>query len=176
MLGLAMPGGAQLQRAFFFAARVIQRIAQVAIFWDARRPSRKRSPDQACPTALRSIFWIGSEVCITGASGGRFWLVGDICKLGHREASDENPTPTAVGGSWRRDLLPKLEGPQQLGKGTRKYDFMRTPEYASLRPHLNAKLIKDLEGPALRIDFAGEFPRRQLIEEIARIEREWKLV
>jgi hypothetical protein len=37
MLGLAMPGGAQLQRAFFFAARVIQRIAQVAIFWDARR-------------------------------------------------------------------------------------------------------------------------------------------
>jgi hypothetical protein len=78
--------------------------------------------------------------------------------------------------SWRRDLLPKLEGPQQLGKGTRKYDFMRTPEYASLRPHLNAKLIKDLEGPALRIDFAGEFPRGQLIEEIARIEREWKLV
>ena len=44
MLGLAMPGGAQLQRAFFFAARVIQRVAQVAIFWDARRCSRP--PDQ----------------------------------------------------------------------------------------------------------------------------------
>jgi hypothetical protein len=41
MLGLAMPGGAQLQRAFFFAARVIQRaFAQVAIFWDAWRCSR----------------------------------------------------------------------------------------------------------------------------------------
>ena len=73
-----------------------------------------------------------------------------------------------------------------LGKGTRKYPFMRTPEYASLRPHLSPELVARLEDSASHIDVrqkdgqitavVGDFPRKQIIEEIAKIERAWNLV
>src|SRR5579871_1921492 len=54
--------------------------------------------------------------------------------------------------SWRQVLIPKMEGPVELGHGTKKYPFMRTPEYASLRPHLSSNLVERLEGQALTID------------------------
>ena len=88
--------------------------------------------------------------------------------------------------AWRTVLLPKMEDAQALEKGTRKYPFMRTPEYASLRPHLPPKLVAMIEDSTIHInvrqkdghitDVVGDFPRKQIIEEIARIERAWKLV
>jgi hypothetical protein len=87
--------------------------------------------------------------------------------------------------AWRAELLPKLQGDQVLGRGTEKYPFMRTPEYASLRPYLKAELLAKLEDPTThinvhqkdgRITVIGDFPRKEIIEEIARIERGWKLV
>src|SRR3981081_1471461 len=53
---------------------------------------------------------------------------------------------------WRRELLPKLEGIQDLGHGTRRYPFMRTPEYASLRCYRSSEFLSKLEGTALQID------------------------
>lgn len=88
--------------------------------------------------------------------------------------------------AWRTVLLPKMEDAQALEKGTRKYPFMRTPEYASLRSHLPPKLVAMIEDSAIHInmrqndghitDVIGDFPRKQILEEIARIERKWKLV
>ena len=80
--------------------------------------------------------------------------------------------------TWRRELIPILNArEQQLGAGSRKYPFMRTSAYASLRPHLSAKFLEKLEGKALVIELGnGNFPHKQLIEEINRIEREWDLV
>ena len=81
--------------------------------------------------------------------------------------------------TWRRELLPAFDGPQEHGGGSMKYPFMRLPAYASLRPHLRKDFVKQLEQSARTIVLAREgdvFPRRELIEEIGRIEREWKLV
>lgn len=77
---------------------------------------------------------------------------------------------------WRKELLPAFESPQQLGKGSTKYPFMRLPAYASLRPHLSPKFLKRLEGNEIVFSLNGDFPRRALIEEIARIEKDWQLV
>jgi hypothetical protein len=89
--------------------------------------------------------------------------------------------------TWRRELIPKMEGPVELRRGTKKYPFMRTPEYASLRPHLSPEFVQRLEGQALPInvrmnakgeigEVIGNFPHKEIIEEIARIERKWGLI
>jgi hypothetical protein len=83
--------------------------------------------------------------------------------------------------TWRRELIPLFEAPKVLGAGSRKYPFMRGTAYASLRPHLSAVFLKRLEGEALVIDMGktgviGNFPHKELIEEIDRIEREWGLI
>jgi hypothetical protein len=59
--------------------------------------------------------------------------------------------------------------------GELKFAFMRWPVYASLRPHLTRDTLQKLEGEQRTIYAVGDFPRRNLIEEIGRIEREWKL-
>jgi hypothetical protein len=52
--------------------------------------------------------------------------------------------------TWRRELIPMITADgQQLGKGSSKYPFMRTAAYASLRPHLAAKFVEQLEGEAI---------------------------
>jgi hypothetical protein len=75
--------------------------------------------------------------------------------------------------SWRRDLLPTLEGPQKIESGSAKYPFMRLPAYASLRPHLTARFVKELEDGIMRVQADDIYPRKQLLAEIERIAREW---
>jgi hypothetical protein len=78
---------------------------------------------------------------------------------------------------WRKELL-AVEGGVKHDGGVNKYPFMRVPLYASLRPHLSKEFVEELERKGLRGIVGGEsdFPRRELIEEIARIEKKWKLV
>jgi hypothetical protein len=88
---------------------------------------------------------------------------------------------------WRMNLLPLVEGREVLWAGDRKTKLLSSPYYASLRPHLSADAIKKLERDHLKIvvhvdktkpsnDWAYHFPLNLLVEEIGRIERQWKLV
>jgi len=81
--------------------------------------------------------------------------------------------------SWRRDLVPLLHSePSTNAGGERaKYAFMAHPSYATLRPHLTDELRKKLEGRTIHAVVGGPpFPRIAIMNEIERIEREWKLV
>lgn len=64
----------------------------------------------------------------------------------------------------------------KIGMTNVKYDFMRTPAYGSLREHLSKRTIDWLEGDTAVIIMNGDHPRRTLMKEIARIEKEWSLV
>jgi hypothetical protein len=86
------------------------------------------------------------------------------------------------------NLLPLVDGSHLLWAGERKSQGLASPYYASLRPHLSKKAIEKIEqavitihvrGPALNkpgTDWALNFPLNLLVEEIARIEKRWKLV
>jgi hypothetical protein len=77
--------------------------------------------------------------------------------------------------SWRRELLhdwKEWDGLVTMGDLTNA--ITRSPAYASLRPHLTEAFRRKLEGRQLTL--GGGYPRTDLIEEIGRIEREWKLV
>jgi hypothetical protein len=83
----------------------------------------------------------------------------------------------ALIADWRTHLVPLLSGPQDIEAGTSKYPFMRHEHYASLRPHLPEDVRKSLEDGKIRILIGGDnYPRKIIIEQIARIEREWKLI
>jgi hypothetical protein len=88
---------------------------------------------------------------------------------------------------WRMNLLPLVEGREVLWVGDRKTKLVSSPYYASLRPHLSADAIKQLERDHFKLvvhidrttppnDWAFHFPLNLLVEEIGRIERQWKLV
>jgi hypothetical protein len=65
---------------------------------------------------------------------------------------------------------------------------MSSPYYASLRPHLSANAIEQIEDPTIRVflhvdrtkkrtnDWNHQFPLKVFIDEIDRIEKKWKLV
>jgi hypothetical protein len=53
---------------------------------------------------------------------------------------------------------------------------MRTKQYSSLRPHLREEIIKGLEGRAIKISLGDNYQKRAILDEIARIERDWGLV
>jgi hypothetical protein len=88
--------------------------------------------------------------------------------------------------TWRRELLPL--GPETINLPTAsgEFSFMQTPAYASLRPHLSKEFRDRLEAERQIIQFiledgrvvgvVGDYPYKQLGEEIARVEREWKLI
>jgi hypothetical protein len=88
---------------------------------------------------------------------------------------------------WRMNLLPLAEGREVLWLGDRKTRLLSSPYYASLRPHLTAEAIKELEHDHLKLmvcidkskpvnDWAYHFPVNLLVQEIGRIEKRWKLV
>lgn len=77
---------------------------------------------------------------------------------------------------WRDVIVPLLEGPQDLQEGIGKYPFMRTKQYSSLRQHLKKETVKELEGRAIKISLGDNYLKRVILEEIARIERDWGLV
>jgi hypothetical protein len=76
---------------------------------------------------------------------------------------------------WRSELLNNWDDTMYIGRSSSKYPFMDKPAYASLRPHLSEKFSHQLEA-SRSITIGDDFPRRQLIAEIGRIEREWQLV
>lgn len=107
-----------------------------------------------------------------GAGGGLIAaLIGwDIEKRRGRRANREKMV-----AAWREALLTKFNPTGWAGRQGPRYEFMMLPEYASLRPHLSARFLKEIEGDGIVI--AGpDFPRLSLISEIARIEKEWDLI
>jgi hypothetical protein len=90
---------------------------------------------------------------------------------------------------WRLELIPMIaqpDGNPKVWAGERQRAVMSSPYYASLRPHLTQQAIQQIEDPAIKIfgspagespsQWANHFPLKVFVEEIGRIEREWKLV
>jgi len=75
---------------------------------------------------------------------------------------------------WRMHLLPML-GTGQIDWHAVKGNIFASPYYASLRPHISAELLKQLRAERT-VYVGGDFPRTSFIEEIGRIEKQWKLV
>jgi hypothetical protein len=108
---------------------------------------------------------------LVGGAGGfaTSWVTWDIEK---RRARFSRRAQLVDG--WRNDLIAKLE--EGLADGHNlNFAFMTWPTYASLRPHLTQETIAKIEGPQRTAYVMGDFPRRNLIDEIGRIERRWKL-
>jgi hypothetical protein len=86
------------------------------------------------------------------------------------------------------NLLPLVDGANVLWTSERKDKGLASPYYASLRPHLSKSAIEKIESSTIRIavhlpastkpgnDWPHNFPLHLLVEEIARIEKKWKLV
>jgi hypothetical protein len=91
---------------------------------------------------------------------------------------------------WRLNLLPMMgqpAGQQFVWAGDRQRAFMSSPYYASLRPHLTDSATRQIEDPTLKLfirtgsavptnDWNYHYPLKIVVDEIARIERKWKLV
>ena len=90
---------------------------------------------------------------------------------------------------WRLELIPMVASSQEspeIWAGPKQTKVMFSPFYASLRPHLSREAIKKIEDPAMGLAlnrgetpgglWAYRFPLKIFVDEIARIEREWKLV
>jgi hypothetical protein len=90
---------------------------------------------------------------------------------------------------WRLELIPMVASSQatpEIWAGPKQTKVMSSPFYASLRPHLSREAIKKIEDPAMGLAlnrgeipgglWAYRFPLKIFVDEIARIERGWKLV
>jgi hypothetical protein len=92
---------------------------------------------------------------------------------------------------WRMELIPMIRQPQNqpvVWAGERQRAVLSSPFYASLRPHLSESAIQEIEDPVMRIfarpnptarpthDWNHHFPLKIFVDEIARIEKRWKLV
>jgi hypothetical protein len=75
---------------------------------------------------------------------------------------------------WRMNLIPMLSRSPDSEKLLSA--LFASPYYGSLRPHLRTEVLRRLEGKS-RVAVVGEnFPLEPILNEIGRIEREWKLV
>jgi hypothetical protein len=76
--------------------------------------------------------------------------------------------------TWRTELPPLL-----IKNQVNRSEFLHHPAYASLKPYLSPKLVSDLESNTIFLT-AGGSPlqglHKKLIDEIAQIEKKWKLV
>ena len=92
---------------------------------------------------------------------------------------------------WRLELIPMVASSQdspEIWTGPKQAKVLSSPLYASLRPHLSKEAIKKIEDPTMGLVlsrggappsgsyWAHRFPLKIFVDEIARIEREWKLV
>jgi hypothetical protein len=93
--------------------------------------------------------------------------------------------------AWRLELLPMVASSQdapEIWAGPKQAKVLNSVCYASLKPHLSDKAVKEIEDPNMRLvlnmrgapprgdHWAYNFPLKIFIDEIARIEREWDLV
>ena len=74
---------------------------------------------------------------------------------------------------WRNELLPLLRPGLAFTPEVRS-QFMATAAFASLEPHLSLELLKKMRSDTIYV--GGEFPRRELVSEIGRLEKRWGLV
>lgn len=78
----------------------------------------------------------------------------------------------------RRELIRAVReavDQEEFGSGA---DFMRTADYFAIRPHLKKEILELLEGGDPIDPETGMVvdERRRLLEEMSRLEREWKLI
>lgn len=75
---------------------------------------------------------------------------------------------------WRQELLPRLRSDFWSGSSKTARDVLNSDQYQSLRPHLSASVVRKLEAEATI--YFGLDVRGLISDEIARIERKWRLV
>ncbi|CAN7442420.1 hypothetical protein [Mesorhizobium sp. LjNodule214] len=109
---------------------------------------------------------------LLGGAGGitTVWMAWDVEKRRSRLARRAQ-----LVDRWRDELIGKLDASAAETRGDLNFAFESWPVYASLRPHLTKDTLQKIEGPQRTVYVLGDFPRRNLIEEIGRIERLWKL-
>jgi hypothetical protein len=74
---------------------------------------------------------------------------------------------------WRDELLPLLRPGYAFGSDIQS-QFFAVPAFASLQPHLSPQLLSRMRSNTIVV--GGDFPRRDLIVEIGRLEKRWGLV
>ncbi len=138
-------------------------------------PTRNRDDSQMTWTTIIQLL---SALGIGGLIGGviTHWVDWSIEKKRMRVVHQRELVK-----SWRTDLLRQIsddEPPLILGSESPKYDFLRLPEYASIRGHLTPEFLRMIEDArVIVVSREGTpWPRTEFIAEISRIEREWKLV
>jgi hypothetical protein len=75
--------------------------------------------------------------------------------------------------TWRKELLPLLRPDLAFTPEVRS-QFMATGAFASLEPHPSRELMTKIRGDTVYV--GGNFPRRELVAEIGRLEKRWGLV
>jgi hypothetical protein len=128
---------------------------------------------------------------ILGGAGG---LIGAWAGWGIEKQKQRLQRRRELITGWRMELLPLIAQPGDLPEiwaGQRQREVMASPYYASLRPHLSDAAVAQIEDSMPRLfvnmgrsvppagpknDWNRQFPLKLFVDEIARIEREWRLV
>ena len=113
---------------------------------------------------------------LLGGAGGIITIYG---QWGIEKRRQKLQARREIVSEWRKTLIPLLIAKPEtsVGGSASKHTFMDHESYASLRPHLKPELVRKLESSTIHVVLGGPpFPRNEIIEEIARIEREWQLI
>ncbi|MCK1493488.1 hypothetical protein IVB14_24450 [Bradyrhizobium sp. 180] len=143
--------------------------------------------------SLDDIDWISAAKALGGPAIGFVFgsLLTSYVQWGFEKKKQILARRRELVTGWRLNLLPMIGQPQQMPvvwAGDRQRTVMSSPYYASLRPHLTSKAIKAIEDPTIKLfvrvdyskpktnDWSHQYPLKVFVDEIARIERKWKLV
>lgn len=142
---------------------------------------------------LEGIDWIAAAKAVAGPAIGFIFgsLLTSYVQWGFEKKKQVLARRRELVTGWRLNLLPMIGQPQSLQyiwAGERQRVVMSSPYYASLRPHLRPEAIKTIEDPTIKLfvrvdkskprtnDWNHHYPLKVFVDEIARIERKWKLV
>jgi hypothetical protein len=117
-----------------------------------------------------------SQIIIPAIVGGLAGAISAWSQWGIEKRRQRLQRRQSYVDDWRRELLDDWDPTLTLGGNGPNYAFMKKPAYASIRDHLSQDFRATLETKRTIRAGGGDFPRRELIAEIARIEREWGLV
>jgi hypothetical protein len=130
---------------------------------------------------LAEISWLDiiTRYVIPPILGGAGGLITIYAQWGIEKRRQKLQARRDLIAKWRLELIPALtstSGTSSAASGS-KYAFMDLEAYSSLHPHLSAALRNKLEDGVIRINMGGlPFPRVAIMDEIARIEKEWQLI
>jgi hypothetical protein len=119
---------------------------------------------------------IFTQVIIPAMVGGAGGLAGSVLGWSIEKRRARLLRRAALVDIWRKELLADLDSTMRLGGANPRFAFMALPAYASLRSHLSEDLLDIFEGKVVMAVNGGDFPRRQLMDEIGEIEKKWGLV